>query len=364
MGAIGEAAIPVHGAYHPPSRASPANTSSLRQLCRKGIFRKFPVLILDFLLYSCRVELRHLRYFVAVAEHLSFTKAAGKLRIAQPALSRQVRQLEDELGVKLLERNRRSVALTDAGSAFLAEAKIILQQSEQAVRLAQTASQSGRGLLKVGYVWGLFHSFVPAILAEFRRAHPGVAINLLDLTANEQASALLEGRLDAGFIGFAQEADAARLEKLKVGVCDFVAVLPKTHPAARKSKVSLAALSEEFFIAISEDTFPGASRFVVTACRRAGFQPRILQAAERGHTILGLVASNCGVAILPEPLMALPHSGVVFRPLTDPPGGELFLAWSRRRMCPVRDRFVQLLRSILDLQPQAPAATVAPKGIT
>jgi len=109
---------------------------------------------------------------------------------------------------------------------------------------------------------------------------------------------------------------------------------------------------------------PGSAGQLLDPVERLDRHPAILQAAERGHTILGLVASNCGVAILPEPLMALPHSGVVFRPLTDPPGGELFLAWSRRRMCPVRDRFVQLLRSILDLQPQAPAATVAPKGIT
>src|SRR5438876_130356 len=120
------------------------------------------------LAYACPMELRHLRYFAAVAEKLSFTKAAQKLRVAQPALSRQIRQLEEELGVKLLERNRRQVALTEPGTAFLAEARAILQQSEQAVRLAQATSQSSRGVLTLGYVWGLFHSFVPALLAEFR----------------------------------------------------------------------------------------------------------------------------------------------------------------------------------------------------
>jgi len=192
-------------------------------------------------------------------------------------------------------------------------------------------------------VWGLFHTLAPATLADFRRGRLGVAIHLLDLTANEQAKALLDGRVDAGFIGFAQEADVAGLEKLKVGICDFVAVLPKNHSAARKSKVPLTALAEEFFITISEDNYPGASQFVFKACKGAGFHPKVLQVAERGHTILGLVAGNCGVALLPEPLRALPHSGVVFRPLTEPPRGELFLAWNARRVCPLRDEFVRLL---------------------
>ena len=293
------------------------------------------------------MELRHLRYFVAVADKLSFTKAAQKLRVAQPALSRQVRQLEDELGVKLLERSRRAVALTDAGSAFLCEARALLLQSEQAVRMAQTAGQPGRSVLNLGYVWGLFHTLVPATLAPFRAAHPAVAVNLFDLTATEQASALLDGRLDAGFIGFAQEADMARLTKLKVGSCDFMAVLPKNHAASRKSKVSLATLAKEFFIAISEQNYPGAAQFVLQACKGAGFQPKILQAAERGHSILGLVAGNCGVALLPEPLRALPHSGVTFRPLTESPKRELFLAWNPNRVCPQRDWFVGLLSRML-----------------
>ncbi len=286
------------------------------------------------------MELRHLRYFVAVAEALSFTRAAGKLRVAQPALSRQIRQPEEELGVKLLERNRRSVSLTNPGQAFLSEARSILEQSDAAIQIAQRAGQPERSILNLGYVWGLFHTTVPDWLARFRREHPEVAVNLFDLSANEQASMLVEGRLDAGFIGFAQEADVARLEKLKVGSCDFVAVLPEKHPCARKPKVPLSFLAKEFFIAISEESFPGASHFVLDACQSAGFQPKILQSAERGHTILGLVAGNCGVALLPEPLKALPHPKVVFRPLTVPPRGELFLAWNPRRVSRSRDEFL------------------------
>jgi DNA-binding transcriptional LysR family regulator len=173
-------------------------------------------------------------------------------------------------------------------------------------------------------------------------------VNLFDLTATQQADALLHGRLDAGFIGFAHEADAAGLSKRKVGTCAFVAALPKNHRAARKAKVPLGTLAQDFFFVISEQNYPGASRFVLEACQRAGFRPKILQAAERGHTILGLVAGNCGVALLPEPLRALPHPGVIFRPLAQPPTGDLFIAWQAARTSPSRDAFLLSLATVGD----------------
>src|SRR4051812_44527569 len=272
------------------------------------------------------MELRHLRYFVAVAGELNFTRAARKLRVAQPALSRQIRQLEDELGVQLLARNHHGVQLTDAGKAFQAEAISLLRQSEQAVQVARQSTQPAAPHLNLGYIWGLFHSFVPPLLARFRQRSPETAVHLFDLPPLEQAKALLEGRLDAGFIGFAHEADAAGLKTQKVGACTFVAALPKAHRAARKSTVPLASLANDFFFGISDQTYPAASLYVSEACARAGFRPKFLQMVERGHTILGLVAGKCGVAILPESLKALPHPGIVFRPLADPPRADLFLA--------------------------------------
>jgi len=167
-------------------------------------------------------------------------------------------------------------------------------------------------------------------------------VNLFDLSALQQAQALLEGRIDAGFIGFAHEADTAGLNKRKVGSCAFVAAVPKNHRAAKKNVVPLSILSDDFFIGISDQTYPGASRCVTEACARAGFRPKILQMVERGYTILGLVAGNCGVALLPESLKALPHSGIVFRPLADPPKANLYLAW--------RDRVPDLmLTNLLDV---------------
>jgi DNA-binding transcriptional LysR family regulator len=290
------------------------------------------------------MELRHLRYFVGVAEELSFTRAAQKLRVAQPALSRQIRQLEDEVGVTLLLRNRRGVRITEAGRAFLTEAQALLAQSEHAIRTAQQAEQKLERPFNVGFVWGLFHSLVPPLLENLRPRFPHCPVNLLDMTATLQAEELFERRLDAGFIGFAHEADTAGLLKRKVADCRFVAVLPQNHPAARKTRVPLSLLARDFFFTISDKTYPGAARFIAAACEHAGLTPKILQAADRGFTILGLVASNRGVAILPESLRALPHPGIVFRPLADFPQSELFLAWHRSNRSPI-------LQGLLDLLP-------------
>ena len=271
------------------------------------------------------MELRHLRYFAAVAADLNFTRAAARLHVAQPALSRQIRQLEDELGVALLTRSPRGVQLTKAGGSFLEEARALLSHSERVMHTARREPNEPR--INVGYIWGLFHSLVPPWLESFRRQHPHTAAHLFDLAPMEQARALLEGKLDVGFIGFALEADVAGLSQRKVGTCQFVAALPRRHPQARRAKVQLASLANDFFLGISEQTYPGASRCAAEAFARAGFRPKFVQMVERGYTILGLVAGGCGVALVPESLQALPHAGVAFRPLAQPPTGDLYLAW-------------------------------------
>ena len=293
--------------------------------------------------YDSHMELRQLRYFVGVAHERSVTRAAVALRVAQPALSRQIRQLENEVGVKLLERSPRGVKLTPAGEAFLIEAESILRQSEQAVRSAQRHDLAQRGQLKVGYVWGLFHTLVPQWVARFRQRYPEVAVNLFDLTATDLAEALRTGKLDLGFIGFAYEADAAGLAKRKVAACDFLAALPEKHPAVRRRRVKLALLKDEFFIAISALTYPGAAQVLNDACLAAGFRPKILQTAERGFTLLGLVAAECGVTLLPAALQALPHPGVVFRPLSPVPVADLFVAWNASALSPLARQLVEVL---------------------
>lgn len=306
------------------------------------------------------MELRHLRYFARVAEELSFTRAARQLRVAQPALSRQIRQLEEEIGVALLKRNHRSVELTAAGTAFLEEARAILERSQQAVSTARASGSERACVLNVGYVWGLFHSIVPRAIGTFRRVAPESAVNLFDLSATQQADELAQGRLDVGFIGFAQEADALRLARRKVGSSAFAVALPEGHPLARAQKVQLSALAGEMFFAISEGTYPGAAKIVADACRKAGFRPRIVQAAERGHTLLTLVSGNCGVAVVPESLEALPHPGVLLRPLRDCPRGDLYVAWNPRRRSVPRDAFLKSLPAFEDLKDSSPKVVCEP----
>src|SRR3954468_13643344 len=249
-----------------------------------------------------KMELRQLRYFVAVADDLNFTKAARKLRVAQPALSRQIRQLEEEIGVRLFDRTPRSVSLTQAGETFLPEARSILALSANAMRAAQGTKENGRASLNIGYAWGLFHSLVPTVVARFHRKLPDIAVNLFDMTAPQQTAALMEGRLDIGFIGFAKDAAAPGLARRKIGSCALLLALPQSHRAARRRTVNLGDLAQELFCVISDQNFPGAAQCANEACASAGFRPRILETAARGNIQLGLVAANCGVALMPEPL--------------------------------------------------------------
>lgn len=289
------------------------------------------------------MELRHLRYFVCVADELSFTRAARRLHVVQPALSRQVRQLEEELGVRLLERDSHGVRLTEAGRAFRVRAAALLAQSEEVIRSTRPSASLPAQPLRLGYIWGLFHSLVPPLIEQFRQRTPFTPVHLFDLSPLEQARDLKQGRLDAGFIGFAQEADGAGLCKQRIGSCQFVAALPKGHAAARKRRVDLGSLANDFFLGISQDTYPGASHYVQQACQQAGFRPKVLQMVERGFTILGLVAGGAGVALLPESLKGVPHTGVVFRPLSHPPVADLFLAWNPQPASPVLAAFLQML---------------------
>ena len=193
------------------------------------------------------MELRHLRYFVAVAEALSFTKGAEKLHLAQPSLTRQIKDLEEELGVLLLNRTKQQVSLTDEGRSFLIDAKRLLDLAGEMVESVQRLSRQEVSALNVGYVTNLFYDLLPATLASFRRLFPTVSINLFDMSCGDQFRALEDGKIALGFVGLHEPIAMRGLQFRTIASYKTVVALPKNDPMARKSVVNLKSLAPMLF---------------------------------------------------------------------------------------------------------------------
>jgi DNA-binding transcriptional LysR family regulator len=273
------------------------------------------------------MELRHLRYFVAVAEALSFTKAAGKLHTAQPSLTRQIKDLEEELGVQLLNRTKQQVTLTDQGRSFLADAKRLLALAAETVTSVRRLDSGEVRALNVGYVSNLFYDLLPKTLASFHQSFPAVSVNLFDLSCGEQFRALEVGKLDLGFVGLHEPIARRGLEFRTVVSYKTVVALPKDNPLATRVTVELKALASMFFIGMSEASYPGYRDWLTKTCRRAAFTPKVLQDVELERTMIHAVAAGLGVALVPEQLKKLEHENVAFRPLNPTVATEGCVAW-------------------------------------
>jgi len=273
------------------------------------------------------MELRHLRYFVAVAEVLSFTKAAHNLRLAQPSLTRQVRNLEAEIGVRLLSRANNRVALTEEGRMFLFDARKLLAMCAESVANVQRMQRGENAQLNIGYVANIHYGLLPATLGAFRKLCPNVALNLFDMTSAEQFDALDARKIDLGFVGIRPALSTRELHSECVAHDTIVVAVAAGHPLARKAKMRLTELDVQFFIGMSAKTHPGAREWLLETCRTAGFAGRILQEADGEATAIKFVADGLGVALMPEQITGLPHEGVVFRPLSPPLRRESTIAW-------------------------------------
>jgi DNA-binding transcriptional LysR family regulator len=273
------------------------------------------------------MELRHLRYFVAVAEDLSFTKAAEKLRLAQPSLTRQVRNLEDEMGVRLLDRTNNRVALTEEGRRFLFDSRKLLAMCAESVAAVQRMSRGENSQLDIGYVANIHYGLLPATLGAFRKLCPGVALNLFDMSSAEQFEALEGRKIDLGFVGLRPARSGHDMLSECVAHDTILVALPAHHPLAKKAKIKLAELAPQFFIGMSARTHPGAREWLLEICRDAGFAGRILQEADGEPTAIRFVADGLGVAFIPEQVAGMLHEGVALRPLTPPLLRESTIAW-------------------------------------
>jgi DNA-binding transcriptional LysR family regulator len=300
------------------------------------------------------MELRHLRYFVAVAEEGHITRAAERLGIQQPPLSQQIRALEAELNVQLFRRKPRGVELTQAGEALFAEAQAILRQIEHAVTATRRTARGEAGRIGLGFTSSAsFHPFVPQAIRDYRETHPLVALSLEESGTGELVEALLAERLDAAFvrspISTSASGPAEGIAVHSVLEEAMVAALPAGHalaagPAARK--LALAALAAETFILYRRPLGPGLYDAIIAACQRAGYSPNIGQEAPRMLATLSLVAAGLGVTLVPQSMRRLRVHGVVYQPLDGDAGlvAPLNLAYRRTESSAAAQRFIALVR--------------------
>lgn len=246
--------------------------------------------------------LRELECFGAVAEELSFTRAARRLHLAQPALSRHIRTLEEKIGTRLFDRQPRAVALTAAGRVFHEDSRGLLAQLVRAGETARRAALGEESRLRIGFVSAVLGGEIMRVLRRFREAHPAVQLLLHDLLPAEQMRLIAEGRLDAGFVGLLPTERTAGLRFVPWHRERLFVFVPSGHPLSRRSRVEVGALRGERFVAVSSEAAPAFSARVHDLCRQAGFRPRIVLESSRAQAVAIMVAAGCGVAILPESL--------------------------------------------------------------
>ena len=292
------------------------------------------------------MELRHLRYFVAVAEELHFRRAAERLHMSQPPLSQQIRALEEELGVQLLERSQRRVELTAAGSAFYERATEILRAVEDAGRLARRVHRGEVGRLSLGFVGSSMYSFVPEALGAFRARHHDVELQLRELTTAAQLRQLESGQIDVGVIRPASDRPGLVIETVLEE--PVVVALPESHRLASRERIDLEDLAGESLVMLGQGESPGIRRALAATTERLGGE---VQEVREMQTVIGLVRAGVGLSLVPASLRALTRAGVVYR---DIDGGDvtlaLALAWRTGDRSPVLSAFRELTREVVARQ--------------
>ncbi len=297
------------------------------------------------------MELRHLRYFIAVAEEKHVTRAAERLGMQQPPLSQQIRALERELDVQLFRRKPRGVELTDAGTALLSSARAILSQIDHAFATTKRTARGELGRISVGFTSSTpFHPFVPRIIRSYREAFPLVALTLEESGTTELIEYLRNDRIDAAFI----RTTIANQEGIAVNPLLYepmVLALPHGHRLARSAAnkaLSLKALADETFIVYRRNNGPGLYDTILSACNAAGFSPHVGQEAPRIVSTLNLVAAGLGISLVPESLQRMRMDGVVFRRVAGTaaaqPKAPLYLASRRGEPSVVVRKFLELVR--------------------
>jgi DNA-binding transcriptional LysR family regulator len=281
------------------------------------------------------MELRHLRYFQAVAEELSFSKAARRLRVAQPALSRAVKDLETQLGVELLTRSRRGVALTEAGAVLLDETAILMQRVDHLVGRVQRTAAGEEGELRLGYIGAPTHAFLGRLLREFHERFPRVSIILEERTPERVWEMVARGRLSLGLTRPVLAAPSTNLRTLLLRKEPLCGVFPNADPRAKKKSVPWTDLRQDPLIVLARREGVGLHEEILAACRRARISPRLAHTPSVITTILSYVEAGAGIGVIPESVAML-GSGVplTFRPLTPQQCVDLVMVWKEDDLSP------------------------------
>jgi DNA-binding transcriptional LysR family regulator len=293
------------------------------------------------------MELRHLRYFVAVAEEENVSRAALKLHVSQPALSRQVRDLEEEIGFLLLERSAKSVRLTEAGRAFLPEARVVLQRAEDAVKAARAVATGGRGELHVGYAPSLTARILPPTLRAFQAELPNVRVRLHDFSTEEMLAGLREGKLQIAFVVRLTPAllRGLRFEELaRDSIC--LAVAPK-HPLAGRRHVTLAEAAREPLITYSRKDYPDAHENLAAMFAAIKSKPRIAEEHDSVSSLIAAVEAGNGVAVAPRSLACTAGPRLKLIPFSPAPEPLVIgAAWSNGGLNAAGERFLKCARRV------------------
>ncbi|MBD2614935.1 MAG: LysR family transcriptional regulator [Nostoc sp. ZfuVER08] len=292
------------------------------------------------------MELRHLRYFIAVAEELHFSKAAERLHIAQPPLSQQIQQLEAQLGVELFHRKtKRQVQLTEAGQVFLQEAYQLLAQLQKAIELTQKIGRGEKGQLRIGFTSLVTYNLLPLILRQFREQFSEVELILQELTTTEQERSLQESRIHIGFAHPPLEDNTLNQKCIQQEA--LIVALAETHSLAERENISVSSLVNENFIMFPRHLGSGLYDQIVSLCQQGNFSPKVTQEAIQMQTIIGLVSAGMGIAIVPSSLQNLQRNGVVYRSFEEKtPLVETAIVWREEDITPVLRKFLQVVMSI------------------
>ena len=294
------------------------------------------------------MELRHLRHFVAVGEELHFGRAAKRLGMAQPPLSQSIMRLENDLGVKLLQRSSSKVTLTKAGRVFLEESRQIVAHADLAARLAQQAASGDLSRLRIGCMpWALMR-VLPRAIGTFRKQWPGVEVRLYERATKMQVEGLWDGSFDVGVIS-RNAADLTGLAYKVVECSTTVAAVPSSWDIASKKSVRVAELAPYPFVMFPKSWNPEFLERFMAICRKAGFVPKITQEAAQPYTMLGMVASELGITLLRSTASQLEVKGVSLIAVRDLPSTfneEIAITWVPQNESPTLRRFVDIIEAV------------------